>query len=113
MKQIHQIDLHHRIIGSLDIFSLFTQVPLNETIDIILKLINDHQVSIGMSDDLLKHLIEMCTKDVALSFNKEIYIQTDGAVMGSQLGPVLATIFVGFLENKFNAEINSSFEAYF
>ena len=113
VKQIREMNLHNRVIGSLDISSLFTQVPLNETIDIILKLINDHHVNIGMPDALLKDLIEICTKDVTFSFNKEIYIQTDGVAMGSLLGPILANIFVGNLENKFKAEINNLSEAYF
>ena len=33
------------------------------------------------------------------SFNDEIYVQTDGVVMGSPLGPILANISMVELEN--------------
>ncbi|VDP50727.1 unnamed protein product [Schistosoma margrebowiei] len=46
-----------------------------------------------------KKLLLMCTSDVQFQFNNTIYRQIDGVAMGSPLGPILADIFMGYLEN--------------
>ena len=47
----------------------------------------------------MKKLLTLYIKNLHFSFNNEIYIQTDDAVMGSPLGPVIANIFMIGLEN--------------
>ena len=81
--------------------SLFTNVPIKRTIDIILKRIyQDHEISTNMNKRTLKKLItDTCTK-TAFSFNNKLYQQKDGVSMGSSLGPVLANIIMTELENK-------------
>ena len=48
----------------------------------------------------MKKLLTLYIKNLHFSFNNEIYIQTDDAVMGSPLGPVIANIFMIELENS-------------
>ena len=40
--------------------------------------------------------MELATKSVSFSFKGTLYRQVDGISMGSPLGPILASIFVGF-----------------
>ena len=86
---------------SFDVASLFTNVPLEETIEIILKRIC---INKGVITDIpkqeMKELLILCTKNVHFTFNNETYIQVDGVVMGSPLGPVLANIFMAKLETS-------------
>ena len=60
---------------SFDVASLFTNVPLEETIEIILKSI---YVNKGKTNDIpkqeMKELLILCTKNVQLTFNNETYI---------------------------------------
>ena len=65
---------------SLDAVSLFTNVPLEETIDIIVKIIND----------------TLALKINTLTLNSKIFAQTDHVA----LGPVLANIFMVELEQN-------------
>ena len=46
----------------------------------------------------MEEMLLLCTKNVHLSYNQDIYIQKDGVAMGSSLGPVLAGIFMVNLE---------------
>ena len=48
----------------------------------------------------MKEMLTLCTKNVHFTFNGGIYLQTDGVVMGSCLGPVLAGIFMVHLERS-------------
>ena len=85
---------------SFDVQSLFTNVPLNETIDIILtKVYDENKIDTMISKSILKELLYLCTKHVNFKFNNEIYIQCDGVAMGSPLAPLVANIFMISLEN--------------
>ena len=83
---------------SFDVCSLFTNIPLNETIDIAVKLLLDNDPNIGMSKEELRKLFEFATSKSHFLFNDEIFDQVDGVAMGSPLGPVLANIFMGYYE---------------
>ncbi|GJQ66709.1 hypothetical protein Trydic_g4657 [Trypoxylus dichotomus] len=71
---------------SFDITSLFTQVPINVTVDIIR---NKHHV-----EDHLMDLTEHCLKDTYFTYNGQRYRQTKGAPMESPLSPIIANIFM-------------------
>ena len=93
---------------SFDVKSLFTNVPLDRTIDIILKRIyNKHERTTNIGRKEMKDLITLCTKNVPFTFNNEIYQQRDGVAMGSPLGPILAGIIMVELENSIVPKLNS------
>lgn len=82
---------------SFDVTSLFTNVPLDFTIDIILKRIyTNKEIKTNIPKQQMKELLILCTENVHFSYNNEIFIQTDGVAMGSPLGPVLAGIYSWF-----------------
>ena len=75
--------------------NLFTNVPLKETVDIILtKVYDEKKIDAKIPKSILKELLYICTKHVNFKFNNEIYIQCDGVAIGSPLGPLLANIFI-------------------
>ena len=92
---------------SFDVVSLFTNIPLAETIQICLDTLyrDDDVTEPSIPEDLLRKLLLKATTEVEFSFDDVIYKQVDGVAMGSPLGPVLANIFVGYCESKFEAEV--------
>ncbi|CAF3715913.1 unnamed protein product [Rotaria sp. Silwood1] len=98
---------------SLDITSLFTNVPLQRTIQIILDKLYGPEHTCTYSDKKrddwcqkcknrfeMKYLLDTSTQDTNFIFNSKIYSQINGVAMGSPLGPVFADIYVNYLENK-------------
>ena len=84
----------HQLI-SFDVKSLFTNVPLEKTIDIILKRIyGNEEINTSISKKDMKDTLMLCTKNVHFSMNGDIYLKIDGVAMGSPLGPILAGIFM-------------------
>ena len=85
---------------SFDVVSLFTNVPLNRTIDIILRKIYDEKlIKTKIKRENMKELLLLCTQGVPFTFNNETYMQIDGVMMGSPLGALFANIFMCELEN--------------
>ena len=79
--------------------SLFTNIPLQQTIDIMLnKIYDEKKIERNIRRNIMKDLLYLCTKHVDFSYGGKIYIQIDGVAMGSPLGPVLANIFMISLE---------------
>ena len=60
---------------SFDVALLFTNVPLEETIEIILKRIYvNKEITNDIPKREMKELLILCTKNVHLTFNNETYI---------------------------------------
>ena len=80
--------------------SLFTNVPLEYTINVILRKVYEEKlIKIDIPKKEMKELLLLCTKNVHLEFNGKTFQQLDGVAMGSPLGPVIAEIFMVELEN--------------
>ena len=69
---------------SFDVTSLFTNVPLDDTINVILrKIYKDRLVKTKFKRAEMKEVLELCTKELHFSFNGKMYKQVDGVVMGN------------------------------
>ena len=81
--------------GSLDIDSLFTNIPLDETIDICINQLFENTDTVpGFKKSELKQLLCLATKESYFIFNGLLYKQIDGVAMGSPLGLSLANAFL-------------------
>ena len=87
---------------SVDVESLFTNVPVEETIQIILDkiFINPNTVFHDFTITEFRKLLELAVLDTAFVFNGKSYLQIDGMAMGSPLGPTFANIFMCSLEER-------------
>ena len=84
--------------ASFDVTSLFTNIPLDETIKIIAgQLFSNSNSFKGFSRDEFVKLLNLAAKDCHFIFNGKFYDQIDGVAMGSPLGPLLANNIFFFL----------------
>ena len=64
---------------SFDVKSLFTYVPLEKTVDIILKRIYERkEINTSISKKEMKQLLTLFTKNVHFTYNNKVYQQTMG-----------------------------------
>ena len=95
------------ILVSYDVTALFTNVPLDDT-TIINILVNkaftndwfNKTYDLNLQQDQLARLLEIATTNHLFQSNGQLYQQTDGVVMGSPLGPLMANVFMCHLEEK-------------
>ena len=87
---------------SFDVVSLFTNVPLSETIDLICeKVYSPSSLKTPPFKKLFfKRMLKLACEGIFMYKNK-FYKQSDGVAMGSPLGPSLANFFLGYLETTF------------
>ena len=84
-----------------DVRSLFANVPLETTIDIILRRIYANHELTTLTKKEMKELLLLCTKNIShFTFNGQIYIQVDRVEMGSPVAPLLDNIFMIKLERS-------------
>ena len=115
---VHQItnivNAQDYIMASFDVTSLFTNIPLDETIDIAIdSLFNDNEFFMSFNKQQLKKLLQLATKDNIFLFNGQLYSQIDGVAMGSPLGPTLANIFMCHYEKIWLDNCPESFKPVF
>ena len=96
-SQIKNTNISRKCLVSYNVTSLFTIIPPEETIDIAINLIFDHNLNLNITKkELYSHLI----------FNSKFHNEIDRVAMGSPLIPVLANIFMGFYKSKWLNEYN-------
>ena len=81
--------------ASFDVTSLFRNIPIDETVTIILnKLFTGAETYSERTRAQFKKLLELCTKDDLFVFNGDLYCQFDGASLGGCVSPTLADLFL-------------------
>ena len=87
------------VMASFDVESLFTNIPLKETIDLCVDILFYDRTNIdGITKDYFHDLLTICMSESLVLFDGEYYKQIDGVAMGSPLGPTFANIFLCFYE---------------
>ena len=98
-------------LASFDVASLFTNIPLNETIDICIEECERLKiVPFGLTRKEFKSLLEISVKESIFIFGDQLFKQHDGVAMGSPLGPTLANLFLCYHERKWLSDCPVDFK---
>ena len=95
------------LIASLDVESLFTNVPIEPTIEIICDSVYEHPSLPPpfFSRRVLGDLLRACTAEAPFRhIDGSLYLQHDGVAMGSPLGCTFANFYMCDLENRILAD---------
>ena len=85
--------------ASLDVESLFTNIPLQETIKICCdSLYKNQELLCNISKNQFEKLLRAALSNNYFLFDGIIYEQIDGVAMGFPLGPSLANVFLAHYE---------------
>ena len=91
----------NEVLVSFDVKSLFTNVPVDEALEVIqAKLLDDETLveRTGIPSDHVTHLLELCLRSTYFVFHGTYYQQQEGAAMGSPVSPVVANIYMEMFE---------------
>ena len=87
--------------GILDVDSHFTNIPLEEAIDICTNTLFENTKRVkGLPKKEFKELFSLATKKSYFIFNGKLYKYVAGVAMGSPLGPTLANAFLVHFEKN-------------
>ncbi|XP_066983827.1 uncharacterized protein [Macrobrachium rosenbergii] len=95
-------------IASMDVESLFTNVPVDETISMIADCVyQDPSVTpLHIPEHILRSLLEICTKKAPfVNHQGHMDLQVDGVTMGSLLGVLFANFYMGTVEQRVFANV--------
>ena len=100
---------------SYDIENLYTNIPLAETVEIVLnKLFTSSATTfLGLSRKLFRSLLEIGTMNSFFVFDNILYKQCDGLGMGLPQSPAFANIFLAHHEQSWIGNCPSDFKPVF
>ena len=100
--------------GSLDIDSLFTKIPLEETIDICTNTLFENTERVeGLPKIEFKELLSLAIKESYFTFNEKLCKKVDTLSKGSPLGPKLANAFLVYFEKNSLQDCLSDFKPHY
>ena len=85
---------------SFDVKALFTNVPIDVTLDFLKRKLSTIDINFDVDVNCLIELIELCLKNPCFQYNDKFYEQIYGMGMGNPLSPVLANIFMEHVESE-------------
>ena len=87
--------------ASFDVESLFSNIPLTETIQIYFDELYKNSESVnGLSKHHMTKLLSLAVEKSMFLFNDNFYSQTEGVAMGSPLGPAFDNSFLSHHEKN-------------
>ncbi|XP_027207342.2 uncharacterized protein [Penaeus vannamei] len=96
--------------ASFNIESLFTNVPLRETTEIIVDKTTALTLNAFGLDKTYGKLLDIAAHHSVFTFNESLYTQVDGVAMGSPLGPCSANTFLCYHEQAWLNNCPSNFK---
>ena len=103
-KEIRDIKLEDdETIFSMDVKSLYTNVPVLEAISIACEALYDSNSAPDMEQDTLTQLMQLAVTNVWFMCGTDWYIQTDGVAMGASMAVILSNMWM----KKFEAAISA------
>ena len=95
-REISSLENHNYYMASFDIKSLFTNIPVAETCQIILNKLFPQQNSTHYGFDKMQfeRMLNNCLQNNIFLFNGNVYEQVDGCPMGGCISPTMANIFL-------------------
>ena len=115
VNQISKIlNLQNKFLVSFDVKSLFGNIPLDFTLNVVLdKLFIDQSTKIfGMNGKHFKKLLDWTSKNGTLQFNGKFYKQVDWVAIGSPMAPAIADICMNWLLVEVCKKTNASFKIF-
>ena len=100
IESIPNVEQEH-ILGTLDVTSLYTNIPNKEGLDSVRSVLNKNRNSLDKpkNEDIVNLLEIVLTKN-NFQFNGNNYLQTGGTAMGTKVAPSYANLFMSELEEK-------------
>ena len=104
VEQAREIKLEPgECLSSYDVSALFTSVPIDPALNIIKDLLDKdttlkERTVMEVGDIIL--LLEFCLKNTYFSFQDQFYEQVEGAAMSSSVSPIVANLYMEYLEQK-------------
>jgi hypothetical protein len=89
------------ILFSFDVVSLFTNVPIEESLQIIKTKLDMDQEKIqhfNLKTEVIMEILEVCMRITYFQVDDKFYEQKEGMAMGSPLSPVVSNIFMETFE---------------
>ena len=101
-------------VASLDVESLFTNIPLKETISVCCDSLFSNNAKVNNINRIdFEKLSRAALQNNFFNFERKIYKQIDGVAMGSPLGPTLANAFLCFHEQIWRNDCPDEFKPAF
>ena len=107
IEEIKQLNTYDKFLIYFDVTSLFTNTPLEETINIAIYTIFENYPNVKFTRKELQKLFKIATSETHFIFNNEIYDQIDGVSMGSPPAPILANLFMVYHEKDWIEKVHN------
>ncbi|XP_065893417.1 uncharacterized protein [Dysidea avara] len=89
------------ILTSLDVSSLYTNIPTEEAIEIILKYLEEAETPQQPPLQLLREILNFILKYNCFTFCNLSFLQIQGVAMGTKMAPNFANLFMTNFEEKY------------
>ena len=94
---------------SLDVKSLYTNVPLKEAIDIALRKLYEQNETASIARKTMKRLLNMAVSQFHFKCNETWYVQKDGLAMGASNAVILANLWLKQYKTVLSGDIPEMF----
>ena len=83
----------------MDFESLYTNIPVLDAMEIMKKLVFQFQNVIPNAHFVIE-LLDIVLKNSLMTFDKEYFQQIFGIIMGTNLAPILANLYLAMLQEE-------------